>query len=124
MIDTISLQAPKGGCKSTENNEWYQGGQFLPSTCLPKGIHRKVIKSAAVVGNVAQLEVTHGQFGAVVYATYAGQNERRALHNCASVEEAEAFAREFLKAKRLWYMEHGFAPHPTVLVLPPTHAHI
>jgi hypothetical protein len=120
VFDTTPLQAPKGGCKSPENNEWYQGGQFLPSTCLPKGTHRKVIKSAAVAGNVARLEVTQGQLGYVVYATYAGQVKRRALHNCSTADEAEAFAREFLKAKRNWYIQQGYTPHPTVLVLPPT----
>lgn len=123
MIDSIPLQAPKGGCKSTENNEWYQGGQFLPSTCLPKGTHRKVIRSATAVGNVARLEVMQGQFGSVVYATYVGQTKRRALHNCASADEAEAFAREFLKAKRHWYIEQGFTHHPTVFVVPTTSAH-
>lgn len=120
MIDTIPVQAPKGGCKSTENNEWYQGGQFLPSTCLSKGLQRKVTKAAAVAGNVARLEVTQGQFGSVVYATYAGQTKRRPLHNCENADEAEAFAREFLKAKRHWYIEQGYTPHPTVLVVPPT----
>lgn len=119
MIDTIPLQAPKGGCKSTENNEWYQGGQFLPSTCLSKGLQRKVTKAAAVAGNVARLEVKQGLFGSVVYATYVGQTKRRSLHNCESSIEAEAFAREFLKAKKHWYIKQGYTPHPTVLVVPP-----
>lgn len=117
MNDTTPLQAPKGGCTSRENNEWYQGGQFLPSTCLPKGLQRKIVKAAAVTGNVSRLDVTQGQFGAIVYATYAGQDKRRALHNCASASEAEAYAREFLKAKTAWCIEQGFTPHPTVFVV-------
>ena len=117
MMDTTPLQAPKGGCKSPENQEWYQGGQFLPSTCLPKGVQRKVMKAAAVAGNVSRLEVTQGQFGAIVYATYAGQDRRRALHNCANAAEAEAYARELLKTKTAWYIEQGFTPHPTVFVV-------
>jgi len=116
-MDTTPLQAPKGGCKSPDNQEWYQGGQFLPSTCLPKGLQRKVRKAAAVSGNVSLLEVKQGQFGVIVYATYAGQDKRRALHNCASAPEAEGYAREFLKAKTAWYIEQGYTPHPTVFVV-------
>jgi hypothetical protein len=119
VIDSTPLQAPKGGCKSTENNEWYQGGQFLPSTCLPKGLQRKVKKAAAVAGNVSRLEVKRGQFGTFVYATYTGQAQRRTLHTCASTEEAEGYAREFLKAKTAWYIEQGYAPHPTVFMVSP-----
>jgi hypothetical protein len=118
MIDTTPLQAPKGGCTSRENNEWYQGGQFLPSTCLPKGLQRKIVKAAAVTGNVSRLDVTQSQFAATVYATYTGQGGRRVLHSCSDVAEAEAFAHEFLKAKSAWYIEKGFTPHPTELVVP------
>lgn len=122
VIDTTPLQAPKGGCTFPENNEWYQGGQFLPSTCLPKGLQRKVRKAVAVAGNVTLLEVVQGLVGAIVYATYTGQAQRRALHSCASTAEAESYAREFLQAKTAWYIEHGFMPHPTVLTVSPSTA--
>lgn len=105
------VQAPIGGCYSELNHEWYQGGQFLPDTCLPKGVARKVKKAAQIPLNIAELVVC----GCVVSVRYAGEAASKFLFSGVSRDEARMFAEALIKEKHDWYIASGFAPHPTEL---------
>lgn len=106
------LQAPKGGCYSEENREWYEGGQFLPSTCLPKGVAKRVGKAANIAKNIAELIIrTH-----VVSVRYAGEAMSAVLFSGKDAAEARAFADALVEAKSASAVAAGFVPHPTSIL--------
>jgi len=45
MTQTLNNRAKVGG-ETGMNGEWYEGGQFLPSTMLPKGTQKKSKKGS------------------------------------------------------------------------------
>jgi hypothetical protein len=105
------LQAPKGGCRSENNHEWYEGGQFMPDSCLPKGVLVRVRKAARDTRNIAELIVR----GRVVLVRYAGDETEKFLFSGENHDEARMFAESLIKSKTEWYVASGFVPHPTQL---------
>lgn len=106
------LQAPQGGCFSQENGEWYQGGQFLPSTCMPKGVAKQVTKAAKVNMNIAELFIS----GCIVKARYAGTDSKKVLFFGKCADDARIFADALIEAKAKAHMEQGFSAHPTQII--------
>lgn len=109
MSTSTQLQAPKGGCISEENHERYEGGQFLPSTCLPKGATRKARKLAQVPKNIAQMIVE----GNVVLVRYAGEQSRKPVFHAQDNLDAIAFANLTLTERTNSHRALGLVPHPT-----------
>ena len=115
---TTKLQAPKGGCYSQINGDWYDGGRFLPETCLPKGTIKLVKKVAKVQGNIAKLEVKKSFTGYSVFATYTTNlNSFKVVFSGASQDEANSFAKALIEEKSEQYKADGLAPHTTNLIL-------
>lgn len=111
----LKLQAPKGGCYSQENQEWYDGGQFLPTTCLPKGAAKKA-KKVAESGNIASLAVSGWSGGYAVEMRLVGASKTRAVFFGAA-DECNQFAQLTLDMAAKAYTAAGFVPHPTELTL-------
>jgi hypothetical protein len=109
------LQAPKGGCISEENRERYEGGQFLPSTCLPKGSLSKARKAAKIPKNIAEIIAERK----TVYVIYAGSQSRAWMHSADSHEDAAAFARFVVAERNAILQKSGFMAHPTIITIKP-----
>jgi len=110
-------QAPKGGCLCLDNKEWYEGGQFLPSTDLPKGVMKKVKKVASVLGNISKVEVKKSFSGYAVFVSYTSGISNKLVFNCIEASEANSFAKAIIKEKEVEYEAQGLMPHPSVLIL-------
>lgn len=103
------LQAPKGGCYSEENREWYDGGQFLPSTCMPKGIARQVRKCLADPRNIAEIKIS----GCSVRIRFAGDwLPLRASFIGDTNTQARMFADGIVAEKSKRAIADGLMPHP------------
>ena len=115
------LQAPKGGAICSLNNEWYEGGQFLPELGLPKGSSRKVKTVAAdktadtqsiaemtVYRNV--LQVRDGKTHGVSYRM-AGCSRTRYTKFDGTLSECSEFVRQVLAEK------NKTQNHPTLVTV-------
>ena len=110
------LQAPKGGTICLLNNEWYDGGQFLPEIGLPKGSSRKVKAVAADktadTQNIAEITVyrnvvvRNGKTHGVSYRMAGCSRTRFAKFDGTHTECAE-FVRQVIAEKN--------SNHPTLI---------
>ena len=114
-------QAPKGGMISPLNNEFYEGGQFMPSIGLPKSIKRKALKvvhfQTSETSNIAEIIVNESTAGkyAVNYRM-AGFNQIKPAF-FGTKEECVAFATFVLEEKAAWYESNNLMNHPTKFVI-------
>lgn len=115
---TPKLQAPKGGCYSQDNKEWYEGGQFLPSTCLPKGVVKKIKKATKNTNNIQTIEAKKSMTGYAVFAIYTNNlNSKKLLECFESAEEANQFTLALIEHKATEAKDNGFMPHPSKVIL-------
>lgn len=117
-MTNTKLQAPKGGCYSQDNQEWYEGGQFLPSTCLPKGLVRKVKKAMKNTSNIQTIEAKKSMTGWAVFVIYTNNLNSKKLIECfESAEEANQFVMALIEHKATEAKDNGFMPHPSNVIL-------
>lgn len=119
MIPENSFQAPVGGAISPVNDQFYEGGQFMPDTGLWCGIKKKAKRFAQVDRNWSDLKIqkAYSRKGYFVIVKYAGVRYEKYLNKnpIESLDEAKAFAEEVLRLRGAEYEKRGFVPHPTRL---------
>ena len=110
--------APKGGAIFQPTGDWYEGGQFMPTTDqpLPRGFRTKVRKLAAVRKNIAEIVVKDGATGRA-YITYRMAGETRTTVGDFFGTESEClrFASEVVAEKAKAAEANGVCPHPTTI---------
>ena len=114
--------APKGGAIFQPTGDWYEGGQFMPTTDqpLPKGFRGKVRKLAATrsskTGNIAELVVKTDETGrACVYYRMAGEHRPTLSNFFGTQAECLQFAHEVVAEKTKAAQADGVCPHPTTI---------
>ncbi len=118
----MNWQAPVGGTISPVNNQFYEGGQFIPDTGLFCGIKKKAKRFARIDRNWSDLFIRPAyrpMNGYFIIAKYASSTYEKYLNSnpIESFDEAKAFADEVLKLRGAEYEKQGFVPHPTRLVV-------
>ena len=110
--------APKGGAYFIPTGDWYEGGQFMPTSDepLPRGFRSKVRRLAAVRKNIAEIVVKDGTIGRC-HITYRMAGETRATIGDFFGTQAEClrFAHEVVAEKTKAAHADGVCPHPTTI---------
>lgn len=107
----MNFQAPAGGAISPVNNQFYEGGQFIPDTGLYCGLGKKARRHRHIDRNWSDIVITQTLF---VYARYAGSGYEKYLVKSpfGSIEEASAFVAEVLKIRGEEYRRQGAVAPP------------
>lgn len=107
-------RAPKGGMVSPLNGEFYEGGQFLANTPLPKGVDRKAVRLAGS-GKVATIKIAPGYRDYSVSLRRAGEQRKQFVFS-GGRDECVAFAERIVTAQNDDLRARGLDPHQTKIL--------
>lgn len=116
-------RAPKGGIVSPLNGEFYEGGQFLATSPLPKAGKRRIKRIVAEQRNIASIVIRPVSAINPVRAirdeaccvVYRAGDWRGSSEFFGTNDDCRAFADELIKAAAADKRSRGFQPHPTRL---------